>query len=110
MTVLAFPKPSSRAAVSIDEGERLGIDALAFVASRDELVRRFLDVTGLEAGQIRTEAQKPTFLVGVLDFLLANENDVIEFAGVVNRAPREIGPLRNTLAVSVGMPGENYPS
>lgn len=110
MIVLAFPKPAKREAASAEDAQHLAIEALRFIASHDDLVRRFLDVTGIEPAQIRAEAARPAFLVGVLDFILGNENDVIDFADQVATDPQRIGVMRNALAVSAGIPGEDYPS
>lgn len=107
---LAFSKPTGRSPAGLEDGQRLAIDALAFIASHEDLTQRFLEFTGLEAGQLRAEAENPAFLVGVLDFILANEKDVIDFASVVAIEPRQIGVRRNALAVSVGIPGEDYPA
>ncbi|KAB0676032.1 DUF3572 family protein [Aureimonas leprariae] len=95
-----FPKPGQAAATAAPERDpqRIAIDALGFVAGRDELVRRFLDVTGLEVGHLRAAAAEPTFFVGLLDFLLANEADLMDFAGAAGLDPAEIGRAREALA------------
>lgn len=65
------------AAINADQ---IAIDALGYIAIEPDLMRRFLDLTGIEADGIRWAASHPGFLVGVLDFLLANENDVVAFS------------------------------
>jgi hypothetical protein len=89
---------------------RLAVGALAFIASHDDLTRRFLDLAGLSADQLRAEAERPKFLVAVFDFIMENEPDVIDFASVAATNPRQIGKLRNAFAVSVGIPGGDHPS
>lgn len=108
MNVLAFPKPMSRQAASVEDAQRRGIDALALMAGHDDLERRFPDVAGYDARQIRGDAEKASCPPNVLDFTMANEGDLIDFADVVNRAPRGVGPMCNMLALSVGIPSENY--
>ncbi|WP_182422395.1 DUF3572 domain-containing protein [Aureimonas sp. ME7] len=61
------------------DADQIAIDALGFIASDPDLMKRFLDLTGIEADGIREAAAAPGFFVGVLDFLLANENDVVSF-------------------------------
>ncbi|WP_062015546.1 DUF3572 domain-containing protein [Aureimonas sp. AU4] len=67
-----------RKAPTVD-AEAIAIDALGFVASDQELLERFLDLTGLRADEIRAAAAQPGFLVGVLDFVLAHEPTLIAF-------------------------------
>lgn len=62
------------------DADQIAIDALGYIASEPELMRRFLDLTGLEADGIRQAAGQSGFFVGVLDFLLVNENDVVAFS------------------------------
>ncbi|KAB0678045.1 DUF3572 family protein [Aureimonas leprariae] len=46
----------------------------------------------------QAEATKPAFFVGLLDFLLANEADLIDFAGAAGLDPAKIGRARDALA------------
>jgi hypothetical protein len=62
------------------DADQIAIDALGYIASEPDLMQRFLDLTGIEADGIRQAAGQPSFFVGVLDFLLANENDVVAFS------------------------------
>lgn len=99
----AFRKSNSKTSALADEGRSLAIDALAFIASHDDLERRFLDLTGAEASQIREGAGRPEFLVGVLEFILENEPDVLDFASRMAVPPKQIGILRNALAISASL-------
>ncbi len=67
-----------RKAPSVD-AQAVAIDALGFLAADQELLERFLDLTGLRADEIRVAATQPGFLVGVLDFVLAHEPTLIAF-------------------------------
>jgi hypothetical protein len=62
------------------DAESLSINALLWIASDAAMLRRFLDLTGIEADQIRMAAQEPAFLAGVLKFILAHEPSLIAFA------------------------------
>lgn len=64
---------------SRDAGETLAIQALAWLASQDELLPQFLAMTGAGIDSLRSAAQDPNFLGAVLDFLLAEDARVIEF-------------------------------
>ena len=63
-----------------EAAEALAIRALGFIASDAVLLPRFLAITGIEAKDIRAAARQPGFLAGVLQFLLAHEPTLIQFA------------------------------
>lgn len=63
-----------------EAAEALAIRALGFIASDAALLPRFLAITGIEAKDIRAAARQPGFLAGVLQFLLAHEPTLIQFA------------------------------
>ncbi len=62
------------------DAESLSINALLWIASDPTMLRRFLDLTGIEADQVRVAAQEPAFLAGVLKFILAHEPSLVAFA------------------------------
>ena len=63
-----------------EAAEALAIRALGFIASDAVLLPRVLAITGIEAKDIRAAARQPGFLAGVLQFLLAHEPTLIQFA------------------------------
>ncbi len=63
-----------------EAAEALAIRALGFIASDPVLLPRFLAITGIEAKDIRAAARQPGFLAGVLQFLLAHEPTLMQFA------------------------------
>lgn len=82
------------------DAETIGIDALSFLAGNSELLTRFLDLTGLSIEQLRTEATKPAFFVGLLDFILGHEPTLIDFANAAELDPSEVALARERLAAS----------
>ena len=60
--------------------EELAINALVWLAGDETLMRRFLDLSGIDASQIRQAAQEPAFLAGVLQFIVAHEPTLTAFA------------------------------
>lgn len=75
-----------------NQAEMTGIKALGWLAGQDELLTRFLGMTGIEAGDIRVRAQDPEFLGFVLDFLLTEDQLVIDFceaSGIATEAPMQ---------------------
>ncbi|NJM36068.1 MAG: DUF3572 domain-containing protein [Rhodomicrobium sp.] len=79
------------------EAESLAIDALAFIASEETLLARFVAATGYDLAGIRAEAGSPYFLAGVLDFLLGDESLLLVFAGHGGTDPASIGAARRAL-------------
>lgn len=86
------PKPIGR-----ETAEALAIQALGFIASDPTLLPRFLAITGIEASQIRSAAQQPGFLAGVIQFILAHEPTLLQFAEHAGIDPAEIGRVYQTL-------------
>lgn len=80
-----------------EEAERIAIAALGFIAGHAELLPRFLAVTGIQASQIRAAAAEPGFLAGVLDFLLAHEPTLLEFAEEAGLKPEAVAAARRSL-------------
>ena len=88
----------------------IGIAAIEFLGQHEDLLNRFLDLSGLDIGQLRSEGAKPSFFVALLDFFLANESDLLELARAAGVDPRSIGAARNKLAEKAGIPGEDFPA
>ena len=80
-----------------DEASRIAIAALTHVASDEDLMPRFLAMTGIEATGIRQAAADPNFLAGILDFLLGHEPDAIAFAQAHEIDPAALMQARATL-------------
>lgn len=77
--------------------ETVAIAALAFVADDPKLLPRFLAVTGLDPASIRLAAGEAGFLAGVLDFVLAHEPTLMEFADTSGMPPQSIADARRLL-------------
>jgi hypothetical protein len=70
--------------------EALAVEALAFIASDDKLLPRFLAITGIEAADIRRAAAQPGFMAGVLQFIAAHEPTLLQFAEASGRDPASV--------------------
>lgn len=79
------------------DADQVAIDALGYIASEPDLMKRFLDLTGIEASGIREAASQPGFFVGVLDFMLANERDLEEYAYRTGANPETLSIAREKL-------------
>ncbi len=87
-----------------DSAERLGIQALVWLAGNDEFLQRFLDAGGVSATDLRQRAQEPEFLGFVLDFLLGDDAMVLAFCDDSNLPPET--PMQARAA----LPGGDLPN
>ncbi|MEJ2841155.1 DUF3572 domain-containing protein [Bosea sp. CCNWLW174] len=84
--------------ITSEEAQTLALKALAFLASEPERLEPFLAVTGLGPATLRSAAQEPGFLLGVLDHLCASDSLLLEFAGNLHLKPEMVAQARETLA------------
>lgn len=83
--------------LSAEGAEHLAIGALAFLASEEDELGRFLALAGIEAAMLRDAAADPAFLAGVLDYYLDNESLLLVFAARQNIRPDMIAAARRLL-------------
>ncbi|WP_422072577.1 DUF3572 domain-containing protein [Tranquillimonas rosea] len=62
-----------------DEAEVIGVQALGWIAAKDDLLDVFMGSSGVGLDMIRENAQDPEFLSSVLDFLCLDDAWVTEF-------------------------------
>lgn len=84
--------------ITSEEAETLALKALAFLASEPERLEPFLAATGLGPTTLRSAAQEPGFLLGVLDHLCASDSLLLEFAGNLSLSPEMVAQAREILA------------
>ena len=78
--------------------EELAVRALTFLAAEDGRLRRFLDLSGLDAGRVRSAAASPGFLAGVLDYVVADERLLLALAEAAGELPERIMAARQILS------------
>ena len=76
--------------------------AVIFLSQDEDLLGRFLALSGIGPAEIRGRIADPAFLGGVLDFLLAHEPSVLAFASWA-----DIDPALPSRARSM-LPGFQY--
>ncbi len=81
-----------------DDAESVALLGLQFLANDGESLARFLEQSGLEAGQIRAAANEPDFLGALLTFLCEDEDRLVAFAKSINRPPEAVDKARIKLA------------
>jgi hypothetical protein len=87
---------------SIDSAESLAVSALAFIAADPDRLSRFLGVTGLGPDNFRTAAADPAFLGSVLDYLVADETLLVEFAADAALKPETVARAQAALSRTRG--------
>jgi hypothetical protein len=90
------------------DSEGLAITALLFIASETETLSRFMELTGIDPGDIRAAAQNKRFLLAVLDFLMADEPLLLAFAASENLRPEVIVAAHRKLQRAVAPVDESY--
>jgi len=83
----------------------LAIAALSFLAGETERLERFLALTGLGPQSLRAAAREPSFLLGVLDHVVADESLLLAFASENGIDPEDVGRARDALAHGPGHTG-----
>ncbi len=79
-----------RQSASVDSARSLAISALAFIAADFDRLNRFLSLTGLGPDNLRTAAADPAFLGSVLDYLVGDEELMVEFAADAGLKPEAV--------------------
>ena len=84
--------------LSAEAAEQVAIRGFLRLASDDDLLMRFSAITGILPNDMRQVASEPHFMVGVLDFYLAHEPDLLAWADADNMAPENVMAARFALA------------
>jgi hypothetical protein len=83
----------------------LAIAALSFLAGEPERLERFLALTGLGPQSLRAAAREPSFLLGVLDHVAADETLLLAFASENEIDPEDVERARHALTERPGHTG-----
>lgn len=76
----AAAAPAREAELNAETAEIVAIKVLSFIADDPARLERFFAATGLTPQEVKIRAGDADFLGGVLDFLLADEPLVLQFA------------------------------
>ncbi len=72
------------------DAEALALAALAATLTDERRARRFLDLTGLDADELRARAGERGLLAALLAFLEAHEPDLVEVAQAIGIKPEKL--------------------
>ena len=90
-------RPTSPPVLSVEDAQTIALKAIAFIAADDELLSRFVALTGCGMDNIRERIGDPAFLGGVLDFILGDEPTVLAFVETEELAPETPMAARHKL-------------
>jgi hypothetical protein len=79
------------------DAEALALAALAATLTDERRARRFLDLTGLDADELRARAGERSLLAAVLAFLEAHEPDLMDVAQAIGTKPETLIGARSEL-------------
>ncbi len=75
----------------------LALQALAHVAGDEAMGPRFLALTGMDVAELRANAGQPATLVALLDYLMANEADLVATAEAIGVKPDQLAGAARAL-------------
>ena len=81
-----------------ETAQSIAIAALQYLPGDDDLLMRFSALSGILPADMRAAAAQPGFLVGVLDFFLSHEPDLLAWPTAHNINPEQAIAARHTLA------------
>jgi hypothetical protein len=81
-------------AAEVEAAEALALTALAHLLGDQERSSRFLQITGLTGPDLPGCLQEPSFLGGILDFVLEDETLLGEVAAAVELPPDSVRRAR----------------
>ena len=79
------------------DAEALALAALAATLTDERRARRFLDLTGLAADELRARAGDRGLLAALLGFLEAHEPDLVDVAQAIGIKPEKLVSIRSEL-------------
>lgn len=82
---------------SAEEAEQVAVAILVWLANQEELMQRFLALSGLTALSLRQASTDPGFLAGIVDFVMAHEPTLMAFCEETGTRPERVVASQHTL-------------
>jgi hypothetical protein len=61
-----------------EQAKTIALQALVYLVAEEDILQRFMDLTGVGADDLRQRADEADMLAGVLDFFLGFEPDLLQ--------------------------------
>jgi hypothetical protein len=87
--------------MNTEMAEIVALQALGWLAGNEDGLKRFLSLSGMDAGSLRTSAGTADMNVAVLDFLLGHEDLLMQFCESAAISPRDMHLARHRLGGEV---------
>ena len=88
---------ADRGGVSVEAAAEMALRALAFLAADETRVERFLALTGVDPGDVRSLIGEAGFQLAVLDHIAGDEPLLLEFTQGEGMKPEVVGRARRAL-------------
>ena len=92
------PYNKEEISMDYDRAEIIAINSLSFIASEEKYLEQYLNLSGINLAQLRENTSNPeimpNILASVIDFLLQNENCLVEFSQNYQLDPSDIQKTR----------------
>lgn len=63
-----------------DDTSEIAIEVLIWLSGYPDRMKRFLEISGVQADEIRYQISKPSFQKGLIAFVMNHEPDLVEFS------------------------------
>src|SRR5258705_7495156 len=80
-----------------EQAETLAINALGYLAESPGALERLMEQSGLDAASIRRRASELDFLAAVLEFLMSNDELLVDFCHGTQTEPQAVQPASRSL-------------
>ncbi len=80
-----------------ERAEVLALEGLGWLAGQEDGIQRFLNQSGIDADSLRDAAGSREMGVAVLDFLLGNEELLLQFCESAAIPPKQVHLARHAL-------------
>ena len=87
---------------NIEYAETIALKAVYFILADDKIKEDFITISGIQPSSFEGLVKNPEFFGGILDFLLTNEEKLLEFCKECEIAPEEPARVRQLF------PGATY--
>jgi hypothetical protein len=81
-----------------EAAEGVAVAVLTAIAAEPEKLGRFVAITGLQPELVRDAAADPTFLAGVLDYVMTDDALLVDCATAIGEPPEFISRAHHVLS------------
>lgn len=80
-----------------EKAEIVALEGLGWLAGEPDSIQKFLNLSGIDAADLRQAAGEPGTGVAVLDFLLGQDELLMKFCEAAELEPRQVHAARAAL-------------